>query len=118
MYCQLGLTLTPRSFSIFRSESKKKQQPKSTEQMQKEEMERLRKEAKKTLRQSRKSFKRLAKTSAPAPIKYSKPPTEAVEFKFKTKERDRGRGSVKPVGGLNPIKFPMTLRSSLNNVSI
>ena len=35
-----------------------------------------------------------------------------MEFKFKTKERDRGKVSTKPVSGLNPKEFAMTLRSS------
>ena len=77
-----------------------------------EEIARLRKEAKKKLRQSRRSFKRLAKTSAPVRIKGSKPTTVAVEFTFKTNERDRGKVSAKPVSGVNSNTFPMTLRSS------
>lgn len=81
-----------------------------------EEIQRLQKEAKKKLKRSRRSFRKLAKTSAPAPVKYSKPTTEAVGFNFHTESRERGRSLAKPVEGINPVKFPMTLRSSKEEI--
>lgn len=78
-----------------------------------EEIQRLQKEAKKKLRESRKSFRKLAKSSGPVAVKYSKKPTEAHEFNFKTKGRERTkiRGQQHPAA-VHPNQFPMTLRSS------
>ena len=88
-------------------------QAKTTEQLQMEEIQRLQKEAKKKLRESRKSFRKLAKSSGPVAVKYSKKPTEAHEFNFKTKGRERTKicGQQHPAA-VHPNQFPMTLRSS------
>ena len=65
------------------------------------------------MRESRKSFRKLAKSSGPVAVKYSKKPTEAHEFNFKTKGRERMkiRGQQHPAA-VHPNQFPMTLRSS------
>ena len=76
-------------------------------------MKRLQKEAKKKLQQSRRSYQRLVKSSGPVVVKGSRPTTQAVEFNFHTKDRERTKpspgGSQKD--GVNPTNFPQTLRN-------
>ena len=86
---------------------------KTTEELQLEEVKRLQKEAKKTLQQSRRSFQHLVKTTGPVVVKGSKPTTQAVEFNFHTKDRDRSRpgSATKTQEGVNPTNFPQTLRN-------
>ena len=89
------------------------QSKKTTEQLKFEEVQRLQKEAKKTLQQSRRSFQRLVKSSAPVVVKGSKPTTQAMEFNFHTKDRERSRpGSATKTEGVHPANFPQTLRCS------
>ena len=97
------------------SEAKQKQahlKIKTTEELQMEEMQRLRKEAKRRLRQSRKSFRKLAKSSGPIAVKYSKKTTETLEFRFKTAGRERMKVSGQHPAVVHPTQFAMTLRSS------
>ena len=98
-----------------RGEVKKK----TREQLDAEEMEKMQEESRKKLREYRKSFHRLANsTKKPKTMKYSKPTTESVGFKFKTEERFRGRqktaaGCRPPhASESHPNNFPMTLRSA------
>ena len=47
-------------------------------------------------------------------MKGSKPTTQAVEFNFHTKDRDRskpGSATKREEGGVNPTNFPQMLRS-------
>ncbi len=84
----------------------------TSEELELQEIELLKKEAKKRLRMSRRSYQRLAHTSAPVPVKGSKPTTEALEPRLRAMSRDRGRSGSQYNGGINPTNFPMTLRSS------
>lgn len=86
--------------------------------MEAEEIEKMQEDTKKKLRENRKSFQRIANSAKkPKVVKYSKPTTESVGFKFRTDRRLRRRagGSGKPPvysSGLHPSTFPMTLRSA------
>ena len=95
------------------SEPKQSQPPKkTTEELELEEVKRLQKEAKKALQQSRRSFQRLGKSSGPVVVKGSKPTTQAKEFNFHTKDRERSRpGSATKKEGVNTTNFPQTLRN-------
>ena len=89
---------------------------KTKEEMEAEEIEKMQEEARKKLRQNRRSFRRLAKSSKPQPVKYSKPMTEAVGFNFRTDKRCQrrsaaSRGPQPNLSGSHPSNFPMTLRS-------
>ena len=101
---------------VARRESEVKQKHvnlKTTEELQMEEIQRLRKEAKRKLRQSRKSFRKLAKSSGPIAVKYSKKTTETLEFQFKTTGRDRTKVSEQQYSAtVHPSQFAMMLRST------
>ena len=104
-----------RRAPVFPSTSEPKQQPhpkKTTEELELEEVKRLQKEAKKVLQQSRRSFQLLGKAHGPVVVKGSKPTTQAKEFNFHTKDRERSRpGSASKKEGVNPTNFPQTLRN-------
>ncbi len=84
----------------------------TSEELELQEIERLKKEAEKRIKMSRRSFRKLAKTSAPAPVKYSKPTTEAHEPQLRTLKRKRRSSASQNEDGINPSRFAMTLRSS------
>ncbi len=105
----------PRRVAVLPSTSEPKHPQKTTEELELEEVKRLQKEAKKVLQQSRRSFQRLGKSSGPVVVKGSRPTTQAMEFNFHTKDRERSKpGSASKKGAINPTNFPQTLRNFNN----
>ena len=96
------------------------------DQVEAEEMEKMQEETRKKLRQNRKSFRRLAISSKrPTAVKFTKPTTDAIGFKFRTDRRCRKRAAsasrpkMKPhSSGSHPSNFPMTLRSDSTNEEV
>ena len=85
---------------------------KSTEQLELEKIEKLKHEAKKNKALSKKSFKKtFAHKPATGPVKAIKPPTEPVEFHFKTDERIKTKDTP-TTSSSTELQFPMNLRSS------
>ena len=110
MFTLVFLFLTPRfppSDSLRRYQNKKmeKSQLKSSED----------REIEKKVELSQKSFHRLATAKARlSPMKSIQPPTEPVEFQFRTSSRKKGKSNATPTHSCSEddtVRFPYNLRN-------